>query len=99
VAALTTLEKGLAGHWRKVRLVVLQRDRRRCYWCGGYATQVDHLQPRALGGARYDLANLVAACATCNLRRGGRLGAARSRWSRRPPPNRTRQVWPGAITL
>ena len=97
----TITEQGLGHRWRKVRLVVLMRDRRRCHWCGRYATQVDHLTPRALGGARYDLANLVASCAPCNLSRGGKLGASRSRGWRPLPPVKAgpRRVWPGAVSL
>jgi 5-methylcytosine-specific restriction endonuclease McrA len=66
---------------------VLQRDGYRCrvpvpggdpsnggQLCGAYATHVDHVLPRAQGGSDHP-ANLRAACASCNLRRGvGRQG-------------------------
>jgi 5-methylcytosine-specific restriction endonuclease McrA len=100
--APSTTEQGLGHHWRKVRATILYRDRYRCHWCGGRASQVDHLKPRAEGGARYDPANLVAACAPCNLSRGGKLGAERSRARGGLPPvneKRPRKVWAGAIRL
>jgi 5-methylcytosine-specific restriction endonuclease McrA len=59
--------------WRKLRLVVLARDGYTCQLqypgCTGRATHVDHVLPLRFGGTN-DLANLRAACASCNLRRG-----------------------------
>jgi 5-methylcytosine-specific restriction endonuclease McrA len=49
-----------------------EAQRRLCYYCGArikIGTQclhVDHYEPLALGG-RHDLANMVLACAKCNL--------------------------------
>ena len=59
----------------------------RCWYCGGqlHATtfHVDHVVPRALGGAN-DLPNLVPACPACNLRKGARdLETFRQREQRR----------------
>lgn len=68
----------LDRQWRKTRLVVLDRDGYRCHWCGGHANQVDHLLERCHGGLN-SLDNLVASCAGCNARRGGVIGARRSR--------------------
>jgi len=90
----TTTEQGLGWQWQRLRPVILARDGWRCHWCGGRASTVDHVKPRALGGARYDPANLVAACARCNSRRGGELG--RGRAGARTAGGQ-RRVWPGAI--
>jgi 5-methylcytosine-specific restriction endonuclease McrA len=59
--------------WRRIRAVVLARDQYVCRLeypgCTGHATDVDHVLPLRFGGT-HDLANLRAACASCNLRRG-----------------------------
>lgn len=53
----------------RLRIAVLERDGYRCVYCGltsAEATlQVDHVNPRALGGSD-DATNLVAACFDCN---------------------------------
>jgi 5-methylcytosine-specific restriction endonuclease McrA len=68
------------GRWRKVRAIVLERDRHVCHWCAGRATTVDHLVERDAGGAVFDPANLVAACVRCNSERGARyVNAKRAR--------------------
>jgi len=57
-----------------------------CAWCGGPATEWDHLVPIARGGSALDPANLVPSCRACNRRRGAitaqerRLGAPSRRW-------------------
>jgi 5-methylcytosine-specific restriction endonuclease McrA len=85
---------GLGRPWRRTRLRILVRDRWVCHWCGAKANTVDHVVPRALGGGDHD-ANLVAACAPCNTRRGGELGASRSpRWR---PTAKGRNIRRGAI--
>jgi len=66
----------LDRQWRKLRLAVLARDGAVCHWCGAPATEADHLVERALGGLNV-MSNLVAACSSCNARRGGELGARR----------------------
>lgn len=57
----------------RTRRRVLARDRGVCQiqapGCEGVATHVDHVVPRRFGGEDVD-ANLRAACATCNQRRG-----------------------------
>lgn len=83
-----------------LRFRVLQRDGFRCRYCGisaddGAVLHVDHVHPRALGGAN-TMDNLVTACLPCNLGKGKRvLGPPRSprqiRGTRRryvstPPP-------------
>lgn len=45
------------------------RDNYTCAYCGRSATTVDHVVPRARGGQSSWL-NLVAACETCNFRKG-----------------------------
>lgn len=60
---------------------VRERARNRCEYCGIAQTgqeatfHVDHVQPRADGGAtRYE--NLALACVSCSLRKGARTKAA-----------------------
>lgn len=50
---------------------VLQRDARKCAYCGGRATTVDHVLPKSRGGADSWL-NTVAACAADNQRKADR---------------------------
>lgn len=50
---------------------VLIRDRHRCGYCGDRATTIDHVLPRSRGGENSWL-NTVAACGTCNQRKGDR---------------------------
>jgi 5-methylcytosine-specific restriction endonuclease McrA len=57
------------------RRAVLARDNYACQYCGAQpgrpALTVDHVVPRSQGGGKsWD--NLVAACAPCNRRKGGR---------------------------
>lgn len=47
---------------------VLRRDGRRCGYCAGTATTVDHILPRSRGG-RNTWKNTVAACERCNQRK------------------------------
>ena len=69
---------GSTRRWRRLRALVLDRDGARCQVpapgggpCGAFASHVDHIRPRSLGG-NDDPANLRAACPSCNLRRGAR---------------------------
>jgi 5-methylcytosine-specific restriction endonuclease McrA len=55
-----------SGHWKKQRLRVLNRDAWICTYCGGEATEVDHIIPRKVGGG-HELDNLTSACRACNL--------------------------------
>jgi 5-methylcytosine-specific restriction endonuclease McrA len=64
---------GLDGVHRRLAPLVLARDGYRCHWCGGRATEADHLLARADGGIPV-LSNYVAACKPCNAARGGRIG-------------------------
>lgn len=56
------------------RAGVLARDGRTCAYCGGAATTIDHVLPRSRGGANSWL-NTVAACGSCNHRKGDRTPA------------------------
>lgn len=69
--------KGSTTRWRRLRAFVLVRDGHRCHVCGGPATEVDHVVPRALGGTD-DLSNLKAICRADNLAKGSRIIAAPS---------------------
>jgi hypothetical protein len=53
---------------------VLARDQGRCAYCGGHASTVDHVLPRSRGG-KNTWRNTVAACASCNQRKGDRTPA------------------------
>jgi len=59
--------------WKDQRIRVLKRDGYICQYCGGDATQVDHVIPRKVGGT-HDLENLVACCAPCNSAKGAKEG-------------------------
>jgi 5-methylcytosine-specific restriction endonuclease McrA len=56
------------------RAGVYLRDGRRCGYCGGGATTIDHVLPRSRGGGNSWL-NTVAACVPCNQRKGDRTPA------------------------
>jgi len=61
---------------RQLRLSVLASANYRCHYCGGPATEADHVVELANGGQNV-AANYVAACKSCNARRGGSLGGKR----------------------
>lgn len=67
--------------YRRLRLLVLERDRWRCQingpTCTHAATVVDHVIARADGGDMYDPANLRAACRPCNNRGGAEIANRR----------------------
>lgn len=73
---------GSTRRWRRVRELVLARDGHRCQVpkgagiCGERATHVDHIRPLADGGDKWDMSNMRAACAPCNLSRGTSARAA-----------------------
>lgn len=50
---------------------VLERDRRRCAYCGGHGTTIDHIQPVSRGGESTWL-NTITACVACNGAKGSR---------------------------
>jgi hypothetical protein len=62
--------------WRAIRQQVFRVKGRRCFWCGGLATTVDHYPvPAALGGP-HTLDNLIPSCARDNYSRGASFGNA-----------------------
>jgi 5-methylcytosine-specific restriction endonuclease McrA len=64
--------------WRRFRTLILARDNRQCQIrgnrCTRHATEVDHITPLAVGGARLDPTNARAACKPCNSQLGAILG-------------------------
>ena len=54
------------------RRAVMDRDGHSCAYCPARADTIDHVVPRSRGG-RHEWANVVAACARCNHRKGDRL--------------------------
>ncbi len=67
------------------RFNVFLRDRFACQYCGDKTDLTfDHLVPRSRGGqTRWD--NVVAACARCNLRKGGKLPEQARMWPAQKP--------------
>jgi 5-methylcytosine-specific restriction endonuclease McrA len=59
---------------RLTRREVFRRDNYTCQYCGKKLPNltIDHVIPKRLGG-RQTWGNVVAACAACNHRKGGRL--------------------------
>lgn len=80
--------------WRRVRLIVLARDkwvcRIRVAGCTNTATTVDHIVPLDQGGAWYDTRNLRAACVHCNSVRGN---TTKNGGSEDPPPLPPSREW------
>ena len=80
-------ERGYDSKWSQVRLVALRRDRGLCVPCLSdgkvtVATEVDHVLPKARGGAD-DPKNLQSICRACHkaktLRDEGRKAARAAR--------------------
>ena len=74
--SIIRLERMVRRPRPRVRLTkreILRRDDYTCQYCGQHATNltVDHVVPRRLGG-QHAWDNLVAACPSCNHRKGGR---------------------------
>ncbi|GBE43436.1 HNH endonuclease [bacterium BMS3Bbin10] len=67
------------------RFNLFLRDRFACQYCGeGDELTFDHLIPRAHGGlTRWD--NVVAACAPCNLKKGGKMPKDVRMWPAQKP--------------
>lgn len=70
-----TLIEDLAAYGQNFRDMARKCQNDRCWYCGNpFGDQTPHLEhqvPRALGG-RNNIANLVLACAPCNLSKGAR---------------------------
>lgn len=74
--SIIRLEKMIKRPRPRVRLTkreVLRRDNYTCQYCGRHVPYltIDHVFPRRLGG-KHSWENLVAACPSCNHRKGGR---------------------------
>lgn len=83
----------------RVRLTkreIFRRDNYTCQYCGTRLMRltIDHLIPRHRGG-EHSWANLVAACPSCNLRKGGRTVQEAHMLLLRPP----REPAPSALYL
>ncbi len=79
------------------RREVFRRDNYTCQYCGKHTNDltIDHVIPRHLGG-QHVWSNVVAACAACNHRKGGRLPEeVNMRLLRQPtqPPSSARYVF------
>ena len=68
-----TAARGYDGQWQRLAASILERDSHVCHYCGGIATSVDHVTPKAVGGTDHP-GGLVAACIHCNSGRTARLG-------------------------
>lgn len=84
------------------RREVFSRDRHTCQYCGRATRDltIDHVVPRHRGG-RHEWENLVAACRTCNHRKGGKtLAEARMHLRREPKAPRAdiRYLFGGYLT-
>jgi 5-methylcytosine-specific restriction endonuclease McrA len=75
-------ESGAPGHHSTAEwLLKLEEFSHKCAYCdqSGHDFHRDHLVPLAAGGSN-DIANIVPACAPCNLSKGARSGAELLRW-------------------
>lgn len=74
------------------RVGVMKRDDYTCGYCGGRATTVDHVMPRARGG-KNSWKNTVAACVPCNQRKGDRTLTESGMTLRTTPTSPTWASW------
>ncbi|MFN2189688.1 MAG: HNH endonuclease [Candidatus Promineifilaceae bacterium] len=65
---------------------ILRRDEYTCQYCGYHSSvmTVDHVVPRRLGGT-HSWTNVVAACPSCNRKKGGKLSENVNMRLRRQP--------------
>jgi len=85
------------AHVKLTRREVLRRDHFTCQYCGKHTPDltIDHVIPRHVGGP-HAWTNVVAACASCNHRKGGRnVEDAGMRLLRQPkePPSSARYIF------
>jgi 5-methylcytosine-specific restriction endonuclease McrA len=69
------------AHHRLMRALVLAEAGHRCHYCGERATEADHVLEVANGGGN-ERSNYVAACKSCNSKRGAQLGGQRRQANR-----------------
>ena len=60
----------VSGEAKRFSRAILARDNYTCHWCGGAADTMDYLVALVDGGHALDETNAVAACRSCNSRRG-----------------------------
>ena len=82
---------------KMTRREIFRRDNFTCQYCGRHLSDltIDHILPRHLGG-RHIWKNVVAACPSCNHRKGGRtLEEAGMRLLHPPaePPNNAHYIF------
>ena len=84
VVSLKTYVKP-SRHPAFTRFNVFLRDRFRCQYCGAPEDLTfDHVVPRSRGG-QTTWTNIVAACAPCNLKKGGLMPAEARMWPTQAP--------------
>lgn len=69
------------AHHRAMRALVLAEANHICHYCGARATEADHVIELANGGTS-ERSNYVAACKSCNSKRGAQLGGTRKQAKR-----------------
>lgn len=60
-----------AAQWQAIRWFIFVVDGYQCVYCGEYADTIDHIWPVIRGGS-FHPQNCVAACRSCNSRKGGK---------------------------
>ena len=74
-----------ARHPAFTRFNLFLRDNFECQYCGSdRELTFDHLLPRSRGG-RTTWENIVTACSTCNLKKGGKLAKQARMWPKQKP--------------
>lgn len=89
----STRAQRLPRDWWARRRRVLARDERRCYVCGGEATEVDHV----IRGDDHDESNLRAICNWCHRQKSTREGSDAARLYDRPRNARPVEAHPGRV--
>jgi hypothetical protein len=77
--------RGYGTVHRRLRLIVLERDRYICRHCGAPATTADHHPIAKADGGPTTVDNLVAACTRCNSSGGAAIRTRRARARRTHP--------------
>ncbi len=75
VIRLVTYVRFRARRAAVTRRAILARDGHRCAYCRHRADTVDHVIPRSRPGGAGSWTNMVAACRSCNTRKGNRTPA------------------------
>lgn len=61
------------ARWGRAKKAIFKRDGWGCVKCGSNEElTVDHIRPRKLGGAKYDLHNLQTLCQPCHIHKSKR---------------------------